>query len=457
MPGWNAGRRGSGKPEKAKETEFSGVAVVQGEELVQEPTVSVGVPVARSSLTVDVSEAESGSAALVPTSAAFDDAVRPRKKRITLRNCVKAFAYSASILVHFIDFGSDVSLYFSMKSVADDQAVTAAAAHADLARNSSSRYNLSSVLAVNASIAGSDVLCDPQAAAARLASPDWQWTPGRLSALALASLISIAVSIIPLLVALYLMSKKLRAAIKGGEPAPEVGVPWVKRPEARALLLSTTFLVQILEDVPQSVIGSLFVSTMLAKAGANCDSCFFDNAPAGVSIDDPSCYVLQVEKVSEAASRTISWMSSNARSEFAQLLDAASHGSVSPGFALIFSITMTCFSVLKGALISGAFAIFSSAGGRIPRPRFCREEHFCCQLACMPVALLLFALWVVAYFCFALSPLAGVLYIDVFPAIELPNAEAFAPLLVGTMVIGGLGWVAAIVAIVLACCALCGC
>ena len=56
-----------------------------------------------------------------------------------------------------------------------------------------------------------------------------------------------------------------------------------------------------------------------------------------------------------------------------------------------------------------------------------------------------------------LSPLAGVLYIDVFPAIELPNAEAFAPLLVGTMVIGGLGWVAAIVAIVLACCALCGC
>ena len=44
------------------------------------------------------------------------------------------------------------------------------------------------------------------------------------------------------------------------------------------------------------------------------------------------------------------------------------------------------------------------------------------------VALLLFALWVVAYFCFALSPLAGVLYIDVFPAIELPNAEAFAPL-----------------------------
>ena len=73
------------------------------------------------------------------------------------------------------------------------------------------------------------------------------------------------------------------------------------------------------------------------------------------------------------------------------------------------------------------------------------------------VALLLFALWVVAYFCFALSPLAGVLYIDVFPAIELPNAEAFAPLLVGTMVIGGLGWVAAIVAIVLACCALCGC
>ena len=47
-------------------------------------------------------------------------------------------------------------------------------------------------------------------------------------ALALASLVSIAVSIIPLLVALYLMSKKLRAAIKGGEPAPEVGVPWVK-------------------------------------------------------------------------------------------------------------------------------------------------------------------------------------------------------------------------------------
>ena len=80
-------------------------------------------------------------------------------------------------------------------------------------------------------------------------------------------------------------------------------MPWVKRPEARALLLSTTFLVQILEDVPQSVIGSLFVSTMLAKAGANCDSCFFDNAPAGVAIDDPSCYVLQVEKVSEAASR----------------------------------------------------------------------------------------------------------------------------------------------------------
>ena len=36
MPGWNAGRRGSGKPEKPKETEFSGVAVVQGEELVQE-------------------------------------------------------------------------------------------------------------------------------------------------------------------------------------------------------------------------------------------------------------------------------------------------------------------------------------------------------------------------------------------------------------------------------------
>ena len=138
---------------------------------------------------------------------------------------------------------------------------------------------------------GGDALCDPQAAAARLASPDWQWTPDRLSALALASLISIAVSIIPLLVALYLMSKKLRAAIKGGEPAPEVGVPWVKRPEARALLLSTTFLVQILEDVPQSVIGSLFVSTMLAKAGANCDSCFFDNAPAGVAIDDPSCYV----------------------------------------------------------------------------------------------------------------------------------------------------------------------
>ena len=114
------------KPKEA-DVEFSGVAVVQGE-----PTISVGVPVARSSLTVDVSETESGSAALVPTSAAFDDAVRPRKKRITLRNCVKAFAYSASILVHFIDFGSDVSLYFSMKSVADDQAVTAAAAHADL-------------------------------------------------------------------------------------------------------------------------------------------------------------------------------------------------------------------------------------------------------------------------------------------------------------------------------------
>ena len=207
MPGWNAGRRGSGKPEKAKETEFSGVAVVQGEELIQEPTVSVGVPVARSSLTVDVSETESGSAALVPTSAAFDDAVRPRKKRISLKNCVKAFAYSASILIHFIDFGSDVSLYFSMKSVADDQAVAAADAHADLLGNSSSKYNLSSVLAVNASIAGSDALCDPQAAAARLASPDWQWTPDRLSALALASLISIAVSIIPLLVALYLMSK----------------------------------------------------------------------------------------------------------------------------------------------------------------------------------------------------------------------------------------------------------
>ena len=78
-------------------------------------------------------------------------------------------------------------------------------------------------------------------------------------------------------------------------------------------------------------------------------------------------------------------------------------------------------------------------------------------LRLLPTALLLLALWVVAYFCFALSPLAGVLYIDVFPAIELPNAEAFAPLLVGTMVIGGLGWVAAIVAIVLACCALCGC
>ena len=47
--------------------------------------------------------------------------------------------------------------------------------------------------------------------------------------------------------------------------------------------------------------------------------------------------------------------------------------------------------------------------------------------------------------------------VDLIPAIELPNAEAFAPLLVGTMVIGGLGWIAAIVAIVLACCALCGC
>ena len=375
MPGWNAGRRGSGKPEKARRR-FSRRRVVQGEELVQEPTVSVGVPVARSSLTVDVSETESGSAALVPTSAAFDDAVRPRKKRISLKNCVKAFAYSASILIHFIDFGSDVALYFSMKSVADDQAVAAAAAHGDLVGNSSSRYNLSSVLAVNASIAGSDVLCDPQAAAARLTSPDWQWTPDRLSALALASLISIAVSIIPLLIALYLMSKKLRAAIKGGEPAPEVGVPWVKRPEARALLLSTTFLVQILEDVPQSVIGSLFVSTMLAKAGANCDSCFFDNAPAGVAIDDPSCYVLQVEKVSEDGVEDHILDELQRALEFAQLLDAASHGSVSRGFALIFSITMTCFSVLKGALISGAFAIFFERRRAVPRPRFCREEHF---------------------------------------------------------------------------------
>ena len=61
---------------KAADVEFSGVAVVQGE-----PTVSVGVPVARSSLTVDVSETQD-SAALVPTSAAFDDAVRPRKKRV---------------------------------------------------------------------------------------------------------------------------------------------------------------------------------------------------------------------------------------------------------------------------------------------------------------------------------------------------------------------------------------
>ena len=121
---------------KAADVEFSGVAVVQGE-----PTVSVGVPVARSSLTVDVSETQD-SAALVPTSAAFDDAVRPRKKRITLKNCVKAFAFSCSILIHLIDFGSDVALYFSMKSVADDQAVAAADAHADLVGNSSSKYNL---------------------------------------------------------------------------------------------------------------------------------------------------------------------------------------------------------------------------------------------------------------------------------------------------------------------------
>ena len=51
--------------------------------------------------------------------------MRPRKKRISLKNCVKAFAFSCSILIHLIDFGSDVSLYFSMKSVADDQAVAA--------------------------------------------------------------------------------------------------------------------------------------------------------------------------------------------------------------------------------------------------------------------------------------------------------------------------------------------
>ena len=336
MPGWNAGRRGSGKPEKAKETEFSGVAVVQGEELVQEPTVSVGVPVARSSLTVDVSETESGSAALVPTSAAFDDAVRPRKKRISLKNCVKAFAYSASILIHFIDFGSDVSLYFSMNrspmtrpSPPPTRTPTSRQQQLEvqpLIRPGRQRVDR-----------GERRLCDPQAAAARLASPDWQWTPDRLSALALASLISIAVSIIPLLVALYLMSKKLRAAIKGGEPAPEVGVPWVKRPEARVAPLD--HLSRSDPGGRPSVGDRLALRVDDARQGRReLRLLLLRQRAGGVAIDDPSCYVLQVEKVSEAASRTISWMSSNARSEFAQLLDAASHGSVSPGFALIFSL-----------------------------------------------------------------------------------------------------------------------
>ena len=117
---------------------------------------------------------------------------------------------------------------------------------------------------------------------------------------------------------------------------------------------------------------------------------------------------------------------------------------------------MTCFSVLKGALISGAFAIFSSAGGRIPRPRFCREEHFCCQLAHAGRAPPLRAVGRRLLLFRAVAARRRPLHRRL-PAIELPNAEAFAPLLVGTMVIGGLGWVAAIVAIVLACCALCGC
>lgn len=357
------------------------------------------------------------------------------------------------LVVQLIDVISDISLYMAIGNAKEAEREGATAARDNLtALGTASPYSSASpeVLALNSSYGAlaPDVqaeTCDPMAAALRLAEDgEWEKPVTRLASLEQASLVFIFASILPLLCTTGLTCGHLRRTVtaharaaaerRSGQQAPGRGRKAAEL-ERRGAVVMGQMLVQLAEDVPQSVISGLFVATMLANDGVVCNTCFRRSAPTGNFAADDGCAVVTLDRYSLESA-----------------LESADDGSAT---ALVFSLTMCGISVLKSAVLSGYLLLFKDG----LKPRLCTffsKEMSCCNwLIGLPIALATWAAWVAAYSAFAVAPLVGAVYFHIGGALEFPDWDETKSTFLTIFLLGASVWCCCLTACAGLCAATC--
>ena len=336
-----------------------------------------------------------------------------------------------TVLFQFADIGTDIAVYNDIRSAEQLERSGAIAARQNLTSTilplispfdvRSQKVSTLITSYNNMTTLEQEKTCNPTNIAQTLASEtEYLHVADSFGRLKSASIVFIVISFVPFVLLFCLNLVKLQAMCRQiccknqNNTSSSAAVVDTEQEEGytfQIVLFATNMMVQVFEDIPQSLIAVLFLTTQFKQSGAHCNSCFRTQATAALNdfnINGTGCELL---RLGGQPGEPFTW---------GALIDGT-------GSAVIISLALCIVSVLKNGLTFFYFVFFRE--GCIPRIGGTTDDYKkqgkCCgncnEILLAPFFLVLWAIGVFVYFVVAMSPMAGAIYYYVGP--ELSYSE----------------------------------
>ena len=348
---------------------------------------------------------------------------------------LKTVLFVVSMFFQFADVGTDIAVYNDIAFAEELECSGADTARQNLTSTTPpfiSPFDVRS-RTVSALINSYDNMtkleqegtCNPRVSAETLASEMYMNVADSFGRLKTASMVFIVISFVPFIVLCCLNLVKLQVMCRQicckNQDNNNTAVVDTEQQEGHTFQLAlfvTNMLVQVFEDIPQSLIAVLFLTTQFKKTGAHCNLCFRTEAldalvvhPVLSGTNGTNGTQCELLRLGGQPGEPFTW---------AALIDGT-------GSAVIISLVLCLVSVLKNGLTFFYFVFFRE--GCVPRTGGATDDYKkqgkCCgnceECLMAPFFVVFWVVGAFVYFVAAMSPMAGAIYFYVGP--ELSYSE----------------------------------